>query len=694
MARGKQNGSASPKKAASIRSNKGKSTSPETPGTARDALLNAITRPRHSNAEVTYATSAHLPEEELMSDQSTISSYASSHGSLSRQSSDGDLALERMYRGYLEKSNVQTNLPYKHREFGHCNNPNYRWASSYNSAEPVHPEEELEPPFYILLTTYLSYLFLICLGHVRDFFGKKMYPQNYAHLLPANGYAALNSDFDSFYTRRLKTRLDDCFSRPVTGVPGRTITLLDRYSNDERESFCLSGTTTRALNASSYNYLGFASSSGGCADAVAEAINRYGVAGAAPRHDAGTLDLHHQAEKLTARFVGAESALIISMGFATNSTTIPAFVQKGCLVISDELNHASIRNGVRLSGASIRTFKHNDMNSLEKLLRDSIAEGQPRTHRPWKKLLVVVEGLFSMEGTLVNLPALMELKRRYKFYLYIDEAHSVGAMGPNGRGVCDYFGIDPREVDILMGTFTKSFGAAGGYIAGSKEIIDSLRVRCHAMCYAEAMSPPILTQIIASMSAIMGVAPPLAPPADVEEDSASAVSVWSRHQSFGPAPASTLPSWMNLPVALANGTEGRERLRRLAFNSRYLSSGLRKLGFIVYGHRDSPIIPLLLYNPGKMGMFSRMMLDRVGPEKTPIAVVIVAYPATPLITSRVRFCLSASHTKTDIDLLLRACDEVGDILDLKWYRNDRWTVDRVIAEAEELVATHNLEEVQ
>lgn len=626
MPRGKQNGAASPKKPGSIRSNKAKSPTPDTPGTARDALINAITRPRHSNAEVTYATSAHLPEDELMSDQSTISSYASSNGTISRQGSDDDLAMERMYRGYLEKSHVQTNLPYKHREFGHCNNSNHRWTSSYNPAEPVHPEEELEPPFYILLTTYLSYLFLISLGHIRDFFGKKLYPQNYAHLLPANGYAALNSDFDSFYTRRLKTRLDDCFSRPVTGVPGRTIMLLDRYSNDTRESFCLSGTKTRALNVSSYNYLGFASSSGGCADAVAEAIHRYGVSGAAPRHDAGTLDLHHQAEKLTARFVGAESALIISMGFATNSTTIPAFVQKGCLVISDELNHASIRNGVRLSGASVRTFKHNDMKSLEKLLRDSIAEGQPRTHRPWKKILVVVEGLFSMEGTLVNLPALMELKHRYKFYLYVDEAHSIGAMGPNGRGVCDYFGIDPRDVDILMGTFTKSFGAAGGYIAGSKEVIDSLRVRCHAMCYSEAMSPPVLAQIIASMSAIMGVAPPLAPPADLQDDAASAVSVWSRHQSFGPAPASTLPPWMQLPVALANGTEGRERLRRLAFNSRYLSSGLRKLGFIVYGHRDSPIIPLLLYNPGKMGMFSRMMLERVGAEKTPIAVVIVAYP--------------------------------------------------------------------
>lgn len=629
MPRAKANGAATPSpssKASSMFRGKNKANPSPEGTTARTALLNAITRPRHSNAEVTYDTSAYTPEEELMSDQSTISSYASSSGTLSRQSSDDDIVLERMYKGYLDKPFVHTQLPYKHSEFGHCNNPNYRWTSAYNPEEPVTPEVELQPPFYVLLTTYLSYVFLILLGHMRDFFGKKFYPQNYAHLLPRNGYAALNSDFDSFYTRRLKTRLDDCFSRPVTGVPGRTITLLDRYTNDSRESFHLSGTTTRALNVSSYNYLGFASSSGGCADAVEEGIRRYGVAGAAPRHDTGTLDLHNQAEKLTARFVGAESAMIVSMGFATNSTTIPAFVEKGCLVISDEFNHASIRFGVRLSGASVRPFKHNDMNSLEELLRDCIAQGQPRTHRPWKKIIVVVEGLFSMEGTLCNLPALMELKRRYKFYLYVDEAHSVGALGPNGRGVCDYFGIDPREIDVLMGTFTKSFGAAGGYIAGSKEMIDRLRVRSHAMCYAEAMSPPILTQIISSMAAIMGIAPPLAMPAEIEDDSASAVSTVSRHQNFGPTPASSLPSWMHLPVALANGTEGRERLRRLAFNSRYLASGLRKLGFIVYGHRDSPIIPLLLYHPGKMGMFSRMMLNRVGPDKTPIAVVIVAYP--------------------------------------------------------------------
>ncbi|EIW69012.1 hypothetical protein TREMEDRAFT_44257 [Tremella mesenterica DSM 1558] len=653
---------------------------------ARTSLINVLSRPRPTSAvshhfAVSNEGFSPFDDDFDLSDQSTISSYASSISS-TRHPSAEDVA--QLYKDYLDKPFVNIKSTFKHSEFGHDNNPNWRWTSQWNPDEPIHPMVEIQPPYYVLLTTYISYLMFIVLGHIRDFFGKRFFPAHYAHLMSHNGYAALNSDFDSFYTRRLKKRIDDIFSRPVTGVAGRSIVVYDRYSNDEQDTFQYTGGKTRALNVSSYNYLGFASSSGGCADAVEVAIKRYGISSAGFRLDASTLDLHQQTEKLVARFVGAEAAMVISQGFATNSTTIPALVGKGCLVISDELNHASIRFGVRLSGASIRMFKHNDMKSLEKLLRECISQGQPRTHRPWKKILIIVEGLYSMEGSLVNLPQLIELRRRYKFYLYVDEAHSIGAIGPNGRGVCDYFGIDSREVDVLMGTFTKSFGAAGGYIAGSKELIDRLRVRSHAMCYAESMSPAVLTQIIASMGSIMGIAPPLASPAEEESDS---VSIVSRHAVYGPAPASSLPTWLTLPTTLLNGTEGRERLRRLAFNSRYLSSGLRKLGFIVYGHRDSPIIPLLVFSPGKMPYFSQMMLKRIGVEKTPIVVVVVAYPATPLISSRVRFCLSASHTKNDIDMLLRACDEIADVLDLR-YGKQTMTVDEVIASAEELVAAN------
>lgn len=121
------------------------------------------------------------------------------------------------------------------------------------------------------------------------------------------------------------------------------------------------------------------------------------------------------------------------MGFAVNSTTLPALVSKGDLIISDELNHSSLVYGARASRSSIRVFKHNDPKDLEAVLRDAISQGQPRTHRPWKKILVVIEGLYSMEGDICKLPEIVELKKKYKFYIYLDEAHSIGALGPNGK---------------------------------------------------------------------------------------------------------------------------------------------------------------------------------------------------------------------------------------------------------------------
>jgi len=289
---------------------------------------------------------------------------------------------------------------------------------------------------------------------------------------------------------------------------------------------------------------------------------------------------------------------------------------------------------------------------------------------------------------MVNLPAIVALKKRYKFHLFVDEAHSIGAIGPHGRGVCDFFNISPRDVDILMGTFTKSFGAAGGYVAGNKTLIDALRLRGHSGPYAESMTPPVLTQIVAAMGSIMGIAS-AATPANGSltlnsSDSSSTIRAsefLETHQHPGPAPASALPTWMSLPPYLRDGSEGRSRLRRLAFNSRYLARALKKLGFITYGHPSSPIVPLLIFNPGKLPMFHRMMKDRA----TPVLVVVVAYPATPLISGRVRFCLSAAHTKDDVDVVLKACDEVGDILDLKHGTGERWALQEIINRSVELV---------
>ena len=508
----------------------------------------------------------------------------------------------------------QKRLAKQHAQFGPLGSKTHLYSSRHEGSDFPDPIED-EPPYYFLLTTYFSYLILIIFGHVRDFFGKRFREKHYRHLQARDGYAPLNSDFDNFYVRRLKMRINDCFARPTTGVPGRYITLIDRQSDNHNLTFRLRGTTTETLNMSSYNYLGFAQSEGPCADAVESSIKKYGVAMASPRGDVGTSDLSLEVEDLIAKFVGKESAMCFSMGFVTNAAAFPALTGKGCLIISDELNHSSIRFGARLSGAMTQIFKHNDMRDLERVLREVISQGQPRTHRPWRKILVAVEGLYSMEGTMCNLPGLVALKKKYKFHLFVDEAHSIGALGPQGRGVCDYFGIDPSEVDILMGTLTKSFGANGGYLAADKAVIDKLRVTNGGALYAESPAPAVLTQIATSLRIIIG---------DV-------------------APG-----------------QGEERLQRLAFNSRYLRLGLKRLGFIIYGHDDSPIIPLMLYNPAKMPAFSHEMLRRK------ISVVVVGYPATPLVSSRARFCLSAAHTKDDLDRLLAACDQIGDVLQLKF----------------------------
>ncbi|CRG91603.1 hypothetical protein PISL3812_08653 [Talaromyces islandicus] len=500
--------------------------------------------------------------------------------------------------------------------FGPLGHPSHLCVSRHEGGPLPDPILD-EPPYFVMLTTYFSFLLLIFVGHVQDFLAKWFMPHKYRHLMDRDGYAPLYSDFHSFYTRRLKLRMNDCFERPTTGVPGRFVTLLDRETSDYNLHFRLTGTTTDTLNLSSYNYLGFAQSEGPCADFAEETIRKDGISLSGTISDGANSALHIEVERQTARFVGKDDAVIFSMGFVTNATIFSALVEKGCLIISDEHNHASIRFGARLSGASIQVFSHNNMADLERKLRDAISQGQPRTHRPWKKILVTVEGLYSMEGTMVNLPAVMELKKRYKFHLFVDEAHSIGAVGPRGRGVCDFFKIDPARVDVLMGTFTKSFGANGGYIAADKAIIDKIRSTSAGQIYGEAPTPPVLSQILSSVRLI------------ADED----------------------------PL---HPGEGQQRLQRLVFNSRYLRLGLKRLGFIVYGQDDSPIIPIMLYNPAKMPAFSHEMLKRK------ISVVVVTYPATPLELSRARLCVSAAHTKDDLDRMLVACDEVGEALQLKF----------------------------
>ncbi|KAI9298822.1 PLP-dependent transferase [Neoconidiobolus thromboides FSU 785] len=476
------------------------------------------------------------------------------------------------------------------------------------------PEKLHDIPLFVLLTTYFSYSLLVFVGHVRDFFGKIFKSSEYTPYAHRNGYAPIVDGFDSMFHRRLYMRIRDCFSRPTTGVASRTVKVLERKSDDYNKTYTYTGKSIECLNLASYNYLGFSEKEGVCADQVIECVKQNGITSNTTRNEVGLCQFLLETEKMLASFVGKEDAIIQSQGFSTNSTTIPILVGKGSLIISDELNHCSIVTGARLSGANIRTFKHNDVVDLEATLRFSISQGQPRTHRPWKKILLIIEGIYSMEGSIPILQEIIQLKQKYKFYIYLDEAHSIGALGPRGRGTCDYLGVDPAHIDVMMGTFTKSFGAAGGYIAGSKELIDKVRITNHNSIYAEPMQIPVLQQVNSSMRVIMG---------------------------------------------LQGGDLGQRKLEQLAFNSRYFFSELKAMGFTVTGNGDSPVIPLMLFHPSKIAAFSRECLNRG------LAVVVVTYPATPLITGRVRFCLSASHTKEDLDKALAIVSDVGDRLLLK-----------------------------
>ncbi|KAK6462306.1 palmitoyl transferase [Scheffersomyces coipomensis] len=523
-------------------------------------------------------------------------------------------------------------------EYGKLTSDQYLYVSKHPVGEPLPTPIDDEPPYIIYIATYISYLILIIIGHIRDFFGKTFKPNEYEDLVEKNGFAPWYDGFESFYVRRLKTRIDDCFARPIHGAPGRYIKCFNRIRHG-KTGYLYDGTSTECLNLSSYNYLGFAQSNGVCTDFALKCLEEYGTSGCSPRSYIGTTDLHKECERVIADFVGKEDAIIVSQGYGTNANLFSSIADPKTLVISDELNHASIRFGIRTSGASVKVFKHNDMVDLEKLIRTQIAQGQTKTHRPWKKIIIAVEGLYSMEGNLVNLPKLVELKEKYKCYLFVDEAHSIGALGPEGRGVCDYFSVDPARIDLLMGTLTKSFGATGGYVAADKDIIDKIRLNYITQSYSECVPPPVLGQIISSLSVIKGT---------------------------------------------LNPGEGKERLQRIAFNSRYLRLGLKKLGFIVYGADDSPVIPLLLFLPAKMPAFSRMLYE-LG-----IAVVIVSYPATPLISARARLCVSSALTKEDLDYCLEKFSEIGDTIFLKFSSGiaggskiagtpPRWSIEDVIA---------------
>jgi serine palmitoyltransferase len=477
---------------------------------------------------------------------------------------------------------------------------------------------KIELPWYSQLFVYIVYILGILFGYIYEAieFVKKL---KQGHKANSKGYAPLFSDWEAFYTKHLYARINDCWNRPIASAPATWVDVVQREGDILKQCYKMKQ-SIRCLNLASYNYLGFAGNKVPHLKELIACATTHGVSTQSPAVELGTTTLHRELEELIAQFVGKEEALVFGMGFATNAGNIPALVGKGDLIVSDSLNHSSVVTGCRLSGAKIKTFKHNDPSDLERVLRESITEGQNKTHRSWRKILIIVEGIYSMEGEICKLAEIVKIKKKYKCYLYVDEAHSIGALGRTGRGICEYCDVDPKDVDILMGTFTKSFAAVGGYIASSKDVISHLRQYSLTGNFEVSLPPVCCQQVINVLKVLLR----------------------------------------------KDGTDlGVQRLKALRENSNFFRRSLIDRGFHVLGDVDSPIIPVALFHPGKMAAFSRECLKRN------IAVVVVGFPAVPLLLSRVRFCISAEHKREDLEWALSELDELGEKLLLKYRRNKK-----------------------
>lgn len=478
-------------------------------------------------------------------------------------------------------------------------------------------------PYVAAFTTYLGYAVLIVFGYIRDFCGRGFRAcasrLSFSSNLKEPNRAPLLDDFQDFYIRRLYQRIADCWARPIASAPGAWVELAPSAA-DARTGLCLESCQIpqrHILNLGSYNYLGYGEVEGGVDTAVYDALRDYGVATCGAQLDAGITAVVTDLEREVAAFVRKPDAIVMGMGFATNSQLISAIVHPDDLIISDALNHASIVVGARNSRAKVQIFEHNNMQSLERVLRNAIANGNPDTKNPWNRIFIVIEGMYSMEGETPHLREIVQLKKRYGAYLYVDEAHSIGALGATGRGICEYCGVHPEDVDILMGTFTKSFGAVGGYVASSRTLIQYLRHRSVGALYGSAMSPPCAAHIL-----------------------------WTLRQITG----------------LDGSDIGMHKIDQLRNNSIFFREQLAKMHVQTLGDWDSPVIPIMLYNPAKIAAFSRECLDRG------LAVVVVGFPATPLLLSRARICISAAHTRDDLVWALSVINEVAEIIQIKYDR--------------------------
>jgi len=369
-----------------------------------------------------------------------------------------------------------------------------------------------------------------------------------------------------------------------------------RVLEDEQAPVCTFD-GKKVINLASNNYLGLATHPK-LRQAAIEATRKYGVGSGAVRTIAGTMKIHMELEEKIARFKNVEASVVFQSGFAANAGTVSAVLGKDDFIISDELNHASIIDGARLSRATIKVFRHKDTAHAEELLKE-VAD------RPGHKLLIT-DGVFSMDGDIAPLPALCDLAEKYGAIMMVDDAHSSGVLGRNGRGTIDHYNVHGR-VDIQVGTLSKAVGALGGYVCGSHDLIDFLYHRARPFLFSTSHPPSVAATCIAAFEVL-------------EEEP--------------------------------------ERIEKLWENTRFWKKELGGLGFNIGGVNtpasETPITPIIIGDGARTMEFSRELFQEG------VLGTGIVFPTVPEGKARVRTIMTATHTRQELNQALDVLRKVGN----------------------------------
>src|SRR5947209_8103364 len=347
------------------------------------------------------------------------------------------------------------------------------------------------------------------------------------------------------------------------------------------------------INLASNNYLGLTTHKA-LRKAAVEAAKKYGAGAGAVRTIAGTMQLHMQLEEQIAKFKNVEACVVFQSGFTANAGTVAAVLGKEDLIVSDELNHASIIDGARLSRATIQVFKHQDVKDCERIL-------QEHASFPGKKL-IITDGVFSMDGDIAPLPELCELAEKYNCIMMVDDAHASGVLGRGGRGTVDHLNCHGR-VHIQVGTLSKAIGAMGGYVCGSRDLIDFLYLRAWPFLFSTSHPPATAA---ACQAAFM----------------------------------------------LLDSPEGEKLIKKLWANTKFFKKRLKESGFST-GASETPITPIHVGEAAKAFEFSRRLFD------AGLYAPAVGYPTVPEGKARLRAIVTATHKRAELERAAEILAEVG-----------------------------------